>query len=77
VTHLYLESVELSNFRVYGDSFTLDLPASPGITLIAGPNGIGKTTFFDGIEWCLTGNVSRFEPYIGAVQRKRPEHLDR
>jgi DNA repair exonuclease SbcCD ATPase subunit len=74
---LYLEQIELSNFRVYGDSFTLSLPKGPGVTLISGPNGMGKTTFFDGIEWCLTGNVSRFEEYMSVARRRRPDHLTR
>jgi len=77
VSRLYLERVELSNFRVYGDTFTLDLPEGPGVTLIRAPNGLGKTTLFDAIEWCLTGRVSRFEPYLGDRRRKHVEHLTR
>ncbi len=74
---IYLRKVELSNFRAYGDSFTLTLPDGPGITLICGPNGLGKTTLFDGIEWCLTGTISRFSPYLGPAAAKKPQHLTR
>jgi DNA repair exonuclease SbcCD ATPase subunit len=44
---LFLRKVELSNFRVYGNSYTFNFPPSPGVTLIIGANGLGKTTFFD------------------------------
>jgi chromosome segregation ATPase len=37
---IYLRKVELSNFRAYGDSFTLSLPDCPGVTLICGPNAL-------------------------------------
>jgi exonuclease SbcC len=75
--NVYLERIELSNFRAYGDSFTLPVPPGPGITLISGPNGLGKTTLFDGIEWCLTGRASRFEPYLPTAISRRPNFLTR
>jgi DNA repair exonuclease SbcCD ATPase subunit len=75
--NIYLEKIELSNFRVYGDSFILTLPPGPGITLISGPNGLGKTTLFNGVEWCLTGDVSGFEPYVGWRRRRQADHLTR
>jgi DNA repair exonuclease SbcCD ATPase subunit len=74
---LFLEQMELSNFRVFGDSFILVFPKGPGVTLITGPNGVGKTTLFDGVEWCLTGNVSRFEGYMPSARRRHIDHLTR
>jgi DNA repair exonuclease SbcCD ATPase subunit len=68
-------TVELSNFRVYGEDFALSLPDGPGVTLISGPNGMGKTTFFDSLEWALTGEIRRFAPYLG--KRSHNEHLTR
>ncbi|UXC93007.1 MULTISPECIES: ATP-binding protein [Sphingobium] len=58
---LFLRRVELSNFRTYGENFALDMVPGPGIVLLTGSNGLGKTTFFDGIEWCLTDRISRFD----------------
>ena len=77
MSNLYLENVELSNFRVYGDSFRLTLPQGPGVTVISGPNGIGKTTLFDAIEWCLTGRISRFQSHLSNGRRRQIDHLTR
>lgn len=73
----YLERIEIANFRAYGDSFTLSLPKGPGITLIHGPNGLGKTTLFDAVEWCLTGRISRFDDYLTAAAGRRTGYLTR
>ncbi|WKL26705.1 AAA family ATPase [Sinorhizobium meliloti] len=48
MSEIFLRSVELANFRVYGDSYVFEFPAEPGVTLITGANGLGKTSFFDG-----------------------------
>jgi exonuclease SbcC len=41
VSDLYLRSVELSNFRIYGDSYAYEFPDGPGVTLITGANRSG------------------------------------
>lgn len=54
-----IESVRIKNFRSYrGDNF-FDL--SKRVTIFYGPNGYGKSSFFDAVEWCLTGLISRFD----------------
>lgn len=60
MSEIYLRDAQFSNFRVYGDSFTFEFPPGPGVTLITGGNGLGKTSFFDGVEWALTNEVRRF-----------------
>ncbi len=57
---LYLWRIEISNFRAYGDHFSLSMPG-PGVTILTGPDGLGKSTFFESIEWALTGRVRRLE----------------
>jgi chromosome segregation ATPase len=42
VSDVYLRKLEICNFRVYGDSFTFELPPEPGITLISGANGVAR-----------------------------------
>jgi AAA domain len=77
VSDLYLRSVELSNFRIYGDSYAYELPDGPGVTLITGANGLGKTSFFDGVEWALTNRVNRFLDVPVDGRRKEPDPLTR
>lgn len=71
MSNLYLSGVEFSNFRIYGDSYAFEFPAEPSVTLITGGNGLGKTSFFDGVEWALTDQVGRFND-IHIDGRRRP-----
>lgn len=66
---LYLSRIEIENFRTYGEDFKVDLNPSPGVTLICGMNGLGKTGFFEALEWALTGDVRR-------LSEKRKDELD-
>ncbi|MGF6367736.1 DNA repair exonuclease SbcCD ATPase subunit [Paraburkholderia sp. RAU6.4a] len=77
MTDLYLRGVEFSNFRIYGDSYAFEFPTGPGVTLITGGNGLGKTSFFDGIEWALTDQVGRFNDIPVDGRRKIIDPLTR
>ncbi|MDX0056931.1 AAA family ATPase [Sinorhizobium meliloti] len=77
MSEIFLRSVELANFRVYGDSYVFEFPAEPGVTLITGANGLGKTSFFDGVEWALTGQVSRFSDIRTDNRRREADPLTR
>lgn len=77
MTDLYLQGVELSNFRIYGDSYAFEFPSGPGVTLITGGNGLGKTSFFDGIEWALTNEIGRFNDIPTDGRRRNIDPLTR
>lgn len=64
---IYLSKVEISNFRTYGEDFSIDLPDEPGLTVLCGMNGLGKTAFFDAIEWALLGDIQRLAR-LGSAQ---------
>lgn len=54
--------VEFQNFRVYRGKRNFDFgkngkPAR--LVVLFAPNGMGKTSFFDGVEWGLSGEVGR------------------
>ncbi|OCB00113.1 AAA family ATPase [Clostridium beijerinckii] len=61
-----IEKVKLSNFRVFRDKFNeVEFNNENGFpadfVCIYGQNGMGKTSFFDGIEWFSSGVIYRFE----------------
>jgi DNA repair exonuclease SbcCD ATPase subunit len=60
---IYITRIDFENFRTFG-KFGLDLPAAPGLTLLVGTNGLGKSSFFDGLEWALTGSIRRFTNHL-------------
>jgi recombinational DNA repair ATPase RecF len=51
----YLQSITIEGFRGIGPRQTLDVLPGPGLTLIAGRNGSGKSSFAEGLEILLTG----------------------
>lgn len=53
-----LRSVTVSGFRAFTKEATFDLGAD--VVVLAGPNGSGKTSFFDSILWALSGDLPRF-----------------
>ena len=77
MSDIFLRSVELSNFRIYGESYAFEFPEGPGVTLITGANGLGKTSFFDAVEWALTSQVGRFSDIPNDARRKGRDPLTR
>lgn len=56
---MFIKSVKVINFRgIQEANFQFD--ENPFV-LLAAPNGIGKTSVIDAIEWCLTGNIGRLK----------------
>lgn len=61
---MLLRNVTFENFGIYGGSHTFDLtPDTTGqfdrpIVLFSGKNGVGKTTFVEGIRLCLHGPLA-------------------
>lgn len=67
MSRTFLKHIHLKDFRTFGE-FQLPIAPGPGLTLLVGTNGLGKSSFFDGIEWCLTGIVRRFAGFSGKYQ---------
>jgi predicted ATP-dependent endonuclease of OLD family len=57
---LFTTDIKIKNFRGYG-VFELELPAQPCVILLSGPNGLGKTSLFEALEWALTDSVKRLD----------------
>ena len=56
----YLRSVTVEGFRGIGARQTLHLTPGPGLTLVVGRNGSGKSSFAEGLEILLTGENWRW-----------------
>lgn len=57
---MYLTGFRAQDFRCFG-SVELAFEASPGIVILVGPNGLGKTSWFEAVEIALTGEVARWQ----------------
>jgi DNA repair exonuclease SbcCD ATPase subunit len=56
----YLKSITVEGFRGIGQRKTLDLPPGPGLTLVVGRNGSGKSSFAEALELLVTGFTYRW-----------------
>src|SRR5688500_16340162 len=57
---VFLKSITVEGFRGVGPKRTLDLNAWPGLTLVIGRNGSGKSSFAEALEVILTQSTARF-----------------
>lgn len=65
-----IQTLRVEAFRGFRDYQEFDLDASA--VIVTGPNGTGKTSFFDAMQWCLVGSIERLE---GLRSRRRLEHI--
>jgi hypothetical protein len=65
----FLRAIEVEGFRGVGRAQTLELAPGPGLTLVVGRNGSGKSSFAEAIETLLTGDSLRWRtvPPCGAT----------
>ena len=61
VAGAFLRSVAVEGFRGIGPAQTLDFRPGPGLTLVVGRNGSGKSSFAEGLEVLLTGDSLRWK----------------
>lgn len=57
---VYLASVSVQGFRGVGKAVELSLDPGPGLTIVVGRNGSGKSSFAEGLELLMTGANSRW-----------------
>ncbi|WP_430784543.1 AAA family ATPase [Actinoplanes sp. G11-F43] len=57
---VFLESIRVAGFRGVGPAVTLELKPRPGLTLVIGRNGSGKSSFAEAAELALTNDSMRW-----------------
>lgn len=56
----YLSTIEVSGFRGIGATARLEVAEGPGLTVVVGRNGSGKSSFAEALEVLLTGDSWRW-----------------
>jgi exonuclease SbcC len=75
VNQTTLESLTIRNFRAYRKSKTFTFGSA--ITVLYGPNGFGKTSFFDALDFAVTGGIGRLSTTTtDQTLSKAARHLD-
>ncbi len=74
IERVRLEGLEIQNFRAYRKPQTFALGAD--VTVLYGPNGFGKTSFFDAVDFAITGGIGRVESRRQSDFAKTARHLD-
>ena len=69
-----VDRVVIRNFRAYRKEQTFKL--GEAITILYGPNGFGKTSFFDAVDFAATGEVGRIDIKGETSFRRVARHLD-
>ncbi|WP_287338877.1 AAA family ATPase [Mesorhizobium sp.] len=63
--HIYLTGIRLSQFRSFA-ALDIDLAPEPGVLIVHGSNGLGKSSLFDSLEWALSDSINHFRNARGA-----------
>ncbi len=68
-----LEALDIVDFRGIRRLRPKDMPLSGDVIFIYGPNGVGKTSIADAVEWVITGQVGRLERQPVLSGRNSPD----
>jgi DNA replication and repair protein RecF len=71
---MHIKHLSLSNFRNYS---TLELPLQPGVNLLVGRNGQGKTNLVEAIFYAATLNSHRVSGYLPLVKHQQDKAVMR
>lgn len=70
---IILERIRIQNFKPF-DNYLVEFNSS-NLVVFDGPNGFGKTSFYDAIELLFTGNLRRYSDLVGKIIDKRQSSL--
>lgn len=73
-----IKSLEVKNFKLFDRKFDKISGISEAtLILLNGPNGYGKTSIYDAIEFALTGKIKRINKYSDELGVKKTEAYDK
>lgn len=75
VTLAKLEALDITDFRGIRRLRSADMPLSGDVVFIYGPNGVGKTSIADALEWAITGQVNRLQQRSSWPARGAPDPI--
>ena len=61
VPPIFLQDITVEGFRGIGPNSTLEISPGPGLTVVVGRNGSGKSSFSEALEVLLTGDSYRWK----------------
>ena len=67
--------IEISAFRIYDNpadatfDFTIENGEVADFVSLYAPNGFGKTSFYDAVEWGITNNIQRFWQNLSVAEK--------
>jgi DNA repair exonuclease SbcCD ATPase subunit len=64
MTPLYLTRIALRQFRSFA-TLDVELAPRPGVLIVHGSNGLGKSSLFEALEWSLTDRIDHFRDASG------------
>ena len=72
-----IQKIEAENFKLFTSNFDkIQDIADSDMILFNGPNGYGKTSVFDIIEFCLTGEIKRISDYSDKLAIAKNEKFE-
>lgn len=69
-----IQRIGIENFRAYRTLRVFDIASD--VTVLYGPNGFGKTSLFDAIDFAVTGSIGRLNALTENQFMKAAPHLD-
>ena len=74
-TYARLKGIEITDFRGIRRLRIEEMPLSGDVVFVYGPNGVGKTSIADALEWAITGQVDRLQKGSSRSARGGPDPI--